>query len=165
VPNSNVYQTFLHNEGMTFQSRYKSKLTLKCVSVYPSLARGHNGLAHRRNANHLAQEIARARLTPWLEGEARFAEEKFRETAKRFVELANEFLHRPGEADVPGLKGLPEELGREQSLQGKCGCACFSFGIDLRSCAGRSWLTERDRPRCARISRSLARSQQLESAK
>ncbi len=82
-----------------------------------SLARTHNGPAYRRNVNHLAQEIARAHLTPWLQCEAEFAEGEFRKTAKRFVELANEFLHRFGETDVPGLEELPEDLGREQSLR------------------------------------------------
>ena len=72
-----------------------------------SLARSHNGPAYRRNVNHLAQEIARAQLTPWLESEAEFAEEEFRKTGKRFVELANEFLQRLGESDLPGLEELP----------------------------------------------------------
>ena len=81
-----------------------------------SLARSHNGPAYRRNVNHLAQDIARARLTPWLEGEANFAEEHFRQISKRFVELANAFLHRLGETDVPGLDELPEDLGSAQGL-------------------------------------------------
>jgi hypothetical protein len=81
-----------------------------------SLARSHNGPAYRRNVNHLAQEIARTQLAPWLEGEAEFAEEEFRKTAKRFLELANEFLHRLGEIDVPGLEELPEDLGSDQGI-------------------------------------------------
>jgi predicted GTPase len=81
-----------------------------------SLARSHNGPAYRRNVNHLAQDIARAQLTPWLEGEANFAEEHFRQISKRFVELANAFLHRLGETDVPGLDELPEDLGSAQGL-------------------------------------------------
>jgi GTP-binding protein EngB required for normal cell division len=81
-----------------------------------ALARSQNGPAYRRNANHVAQEIAREQLAPWLEGEAEFAEEKFGKISKRFVELANELLHRLGEMDVPGLEELPDDLGREQSL-------------------------------------------------
>lgn len=84
-----------------------------------SLAASHNGRAYRRSTSHLAQEIARAQLTPWLESEAEFAEEEFRRTAKRFVELANAFLHRLGETDVPGLEELPEDLGLEKSLRGQ----------------------------------------------
>jgi hypothetical protein len=81
-----------------------------------SLPRRHNGPVYRRNVNHLAQEIVRAQLTPWLEGEAEFAEEEFGKISKRFVELANEFLHRLGATDVPGLEELPDDLGREESL-------------------------------------------------
>ena len=82
-----------------------------------SLARSHNGPGYRRSVNRLAQEIARAQLTPWLEGEATFAGEEFRKTAKRFVELANEFLHRLGETDVPGLDELPDDLASDQGLR------------------------------------------------
>lgn len=81
-----------------------------------STARIHNGPAYRRSLNHVAQEIARAELVPWLKGEAEFAEEEFRKTAKRFVELANEFLHCLAEADVPGLEELPEDLSCDQGL-------------------------------------------------
>lgn len=80
------------------------------------LDRSYNGPAYRRNVNHMAQEVARAQLTSWLEGEAQFAEVEFRKTAKRFVELANEFLHRLGETDVPGLEELPEDLVCDQGL-------------------------------------------------
>ena len=80
------------------------------------LPRGHNGPAYRRNVNHLAQGIARAQLTPWLAGEAEFAEIEFRMTANRFVHLANEFLHRLGETNVPGLEDLPEDLTADQGL-------------------------------------------------
>jgi len=80
------------------------------------MPRGHNGPAYRRNVNHLAQEIARAQLTPWLAGEAEFAEIEFRKTTNRFVHLANDFLHRLGETDVPGLEDLPEDLTSDQGL-------------------------------------------------
>jgi len=81
-----------------------------------SLARSHNGPVFRRTVNHLAQEIARTQLTPWLEGEATFAGAEFRKTAKRFVQLANDFLHRLGETDVPGLEELPDDLASDQGL-------------------------------------------------
>jgi GTPase SAR1 family protein len=81
-----------------------------------SLKRTHNGPKYRRNVNQLAQEIAREQLKPWLGGEAKFAEEEFRKTAKRFVVLANEYLHRCGETDMPELNGLPGDLDSEQGL-------------------------------------------------
>ncbi len=80
------------------------------------VAHRHNGPAYRRRLNHKAQEIARAQLTPWLDSEATFAGEEFRKTANRFVELANEFLHRLEKTDVPGMEELPEDLVSDQGL-------------------------------------------------
>jgi GTP-binding protein EngB required for normal cell division len=97
------------------QAQVKSHAEL--TERLPSLARSHKGPAYRRNLNHLAQEIARTQLTPWLESEAAFAEQEFRKTAKRFVELVNEFLRRLGETEVPGLEELPEDLGSDQGLR------------------------------------------------
>ncbi|MGC2816335.1 MAG: dynamin family protein [Candidatus Acidiferrum sp.] len=77
-----------------------------------SLVHRRNGPAFRRDANHLAQDLVRAQICPWLEGEAMYAEEIFRKTARRFVELGNNFLHSTGETGLPGLEELPEELDR-----------------------------------------------------
>ena len=94
------------------QASTKAELTERLST----LAAKRNGPEFRRNVNHLAQEIVHGRLTPWLESEAMFAGEEYHKTAKRFVELANEFLHRLGETDVPGLEELPEDLGTDQGL-------------------------------------------------
>jgi GTP-binding protein EngB required for normal cell division len=99
---------FLRQAQVDAHTKLTERLSRLACSKY--------GPAYRRNMNHLAQEIARAELMPWLESEAAFAEEAFRKTAKRFVELANEFLHRLGETDVPGLEELPEDLGSNQGL-------------------------------------------------
>src|ERR1700683_1658078 len=84
-----------------------------------SLPSSHNGPAYRQNVNHAAQEIVRAKLKPWLEGEANFAEAEFRKTAKRFLRLANEFLHRLEDTDVPGLEELPEDLDTDLGLRAR----------------------------------------------
>jgi GTP-binding protein EngB required for normal cell division len=97
-----------------------------------TLAASRFGPAYRRNVNHLAQEIAHERLTPWLDGEAGFAGTEYRKTAKRFVQLANEFLHRLGEIDVPGLEELPEDLGSDQGLSVK---SQFYFNVIERMAA------------------------------
>jgi predicted GTPase len=102
-----------------FLKQAQVKAQTELAQRLSSLAHRHNGPAHRRSINHLAQEIARAQLTPWLEHEAAFAGEEFRKTAKRFVELANEFLHRLGETDVPGLEELPEDLASDQGLRAR----------------------------------------------
>jgi len=99
-----------------FLKRARAASLAELTERLSSLPRGHNGPAYRRNVNHLAQEIARAQLTPWLGGEAEFAETEFGKTAKRFVHLANEFLRHLGETEVPGLEVLPEDLGSDQRL-------------------------------------------------
>lgn len=74
------------------------------------------GPAYRRDINHFAQEIARAQLVPWLEREAKYAEEEFRRATHRFVEMGNNFLHRLGDTGIPELTLLPQELDPEQGL-------------------------------------------------
>jgi GTPase SAR1 family protein len=83
----------------------------------PSLSRVRSGPAYRRALNHLAQEVVYAVLAPWLQGEAEFAENAFRKTAARFVELGNDFLHRLAATGVPGLESLPEQLEPAQGLR------------------------------------------------
>jgi GTP-binding protein EngB required for normal cell division len=82
-----------------------------------SIAQRRNGPAYRRDLNHLAQNIARAQLTPWLESEAKYAEEVFCKTARRFIEYGNSLLRRLAQTGIPDLEPLPEELGQEQSLR------------------------------------------------
>jgi hypothetical protein len=94
------------------QAQIKARAELK--EHLSLLARSRYGPADRRNVHHLAQEVARAQLTPWLLGEAIFAEEEFRKIAKRFVELANEYLRRLGETDLPGLAEPPEDFSPHQ---------------------------------------------------
>ena len=94
------------------QMNSKAELSQRLFSV----GDGHYAPEYRRSMNHLSQEIAQERLKPWLESEAAFAGEEFQKTAKRFVELANEFLHRLGETEVPGLEELPDDLGFDQGL-------------------------------------------------
>ena len=82
---------------------------------------GHrrNGPRYRRDVMHAVQEVARTRLEPWLEGEAKYADDAFRKTAQRFVDLGNDFLQRLAETGVPGLENLPDELDRQQGLRAK----------------------------------------------
>ncbi len=84
-----------------------------------SVARRRSGPAYRRDVMHLVQEIASAQLAPWLEGEAEYAEEAFGKTARRFIELGNDFLRCLAETGMPDLEQLPPELGPEQGLQAR----------------------------------------------
>jgi GTP-binding protein EngB required for normal cell division len=102
-----------------FLKRAQAACSSELTGRLSAMARRHNGPAYRRSVNHTAQEIARAQLTRWFESEAKFADEKFRKTAKRFVELANEFLKRLGESGLPGLEELPEDFGADERLSSK----------------------------------------------
>ncbi len=84
-----------------------------------SVARRRSGPAYRRDVMHLVQEIASAQLAPWLEGEVEYAEEAFGRTARRFIELGNDFLRCLAETGMPDLEQLPPELGPEQGLQAR----------------------------------------------
>jgi len=115
---------FLRRTQATARSELTGRLS--------AMAHSHNGPAYRRSINHTAQEITRAQLTPWFESEAKFADEEFRKTAKRFVELANEFLRRLGESDLPGLDELPQDLAADQRLSSK---SQFRFNVIERVAA------------------------------
>lgn len=76
-----------------------------------------NGPRYRRALNHLAQDVARAELVPWLENEARHAEDAFTRTVRRFVEMGNDFIRRLANTGTPDFGVLPEEIGSEQGFQ------------------------------------------------
>lgn len=102
-----------------FLHRAQVKARTEFMERSLSMPRSFNGPACRRSLNQLTQEIARVQLTPWLKEEAAFVELEFRKTAQRIIELTNEFLHRLGETQVPGLEELPEDLGSDHTLAGK----------------------------------------------
>jgi hypothetical protein len=86
---------------------------------FPQAKHRQNGPAHRREILHQAQEIARTKLVPWLELEERFAEEAFRGTVSRFVQMGNDFLGRLGELGLPAAPDFPPEFDAEWGLAGK----------------------------------------------
>jgi GTP-binding protein EngB required for normal cell division len=101
----------------TFAERRKTFLTQagdvarnELCERLPSISRAHNGPAYRREAMHLAQEIACAHLAPWFENEERFAEVSFRATAERFAQLGNDFLRRFAESGIAELDNSSQPL-------------------------------------------------------
>jgi hypothetical protein len=103
-----------------------------------SVPQRRSGPAYRRDLNHLAQAVARAQLTPWLESESRFAQEAFGKTAQRFIELGNDFLHRVKEIGAAELTALPQELDSEPGLRAE---SQFRFNLIERVAAPASPLT------------------------
>lgn len=86
----------------------------KMARALPSVPATRYGPAHRRAVNHLAQEIAREQLVPWFETEAKYAEDVFRATVRRFVEMGNNFLLRIADTGVADLAA--DEIDPEQGL-------------------------------------------------
>lgn len=76
-----------------------------------------NGPRYRRALNHLAQDVARGELVPWLESEAKHAEDAFTRTVRRFVEMGNDFIRRLANTGTTDCGVLPEEIGSEQGFQ------------------------------------------------
>jgi GTPase Era involved in 16S rRNA processing len=68
------------------------------------------GPAYRRRAMKLAQEIAKARVLPWLKPEQEEGERQYRQVSVRFVEMGNGFLKRLAEAGIPELARMPHAL-------------------------------------------------------
>jgi len=101
-------KTFLKRVAESAQKEFIERLSSSRIR--------RSGPAYRRDVNHLAQGVARGQLAPWLESEAKYAEEAFRTTIRRFVEMGNSFLHRLGDTGVCDVSLLPQELDPEQGL-------------------------------------------------
>jgi len=75
------------------------------------------GPRYRRVAMQTAQQVARHRVMPWLEGEKKNAEEAYRQIARRFTGLANEFLLKVRSLGKAELRYLPKELSAEEDFR------------------------------------------------
>ncbi len=83
-----------------------------------SVAHGF-GPRNRRRVMHLAQEIARARVMPWLKPEQEEGERQYRAVALRFVEMGNSFLKKLADAGLSELTRMPHALDPEQGLRAR----------------------------------------------
>ncbi len=68
------------------------------------------GPAYRRAIMRTAQEIAQRRVLPWLSSEQNAGEAQYRQAARRFVEMANDFLKKLAESGVRELARMPNAL-------------------------------------------------------
>lgn len=71
------------------------------------------GPALRRRAVALAQELSKRWIEPRLAEEQAAAEAMYRESMKRFVAMANQFLERLASSGTPGLDSLPRAIGSD----------------------------------------------------
>jgi hypothetical protein len=77
------------------------------------------GAALHGRATDIAQSISRRLLDQWLEEERPAAEAMYRESARRFVTLANDFLRRTAESGGPILADLPQAVSEESGFRVK----------------------------------------------
>jgi GTP-binding protein EngB required for normal cell division len=75
------------------------------------------GPHYRRRVMHLAQEISRSKVTPWLKPEQEEGERQYRAVALRFVEMGNSFLKKLAEAGLNELTRMPNALDPEKGFR------------------------------------------------
>jgi len=82
----------------------------------PSVPLGF-GPHYRRRVMHLAQEISRRRVMPWLKPEQEEGERQYRAVALRFVEMGNNFLKKLVDAGLSELTRMPHALDPEKGFR------------------------------------------------
>jgi hypothetical protein len=73
-----------------------------------------------------AQDVGRLHVMPWLESEKGHAEEAYRRIAKRFADLANDFLSRVCGFGIE-LAYLPKEVNAEQGFRTRSAFRFYEF--------------------------------------
>ena len=66
---------------------------------------------------HVAQEISRRRVMPWLKPEQEEGERQYRAVGLRFVEMGNNFLKRLVDAGLSELTRMPHALDPEKGFR------------------------------------------------
>ena len=75
------------------------------------------GPHYRRRVMHVAQEISRRRVMPWLKPEQEEGERQYRAVGLRFVEMGNNFLKRLVDAGLSELTRMPHALDPEKGFR------------------------------------------------
>jgi hypothetical protein len=75
------------------------------------------GPNYRRRAMHLAQEISRRKVLPWLKPEQEEGERQYRAVALRFVEMGNNYLKKLAGAGLSELTRMPHALDPEKGFR------------------------------------------------
>ena len=82
----------------------------------PSVPLGF-GPHYRRRVMHLAQEISRRWVMPWLKPEQEEGDRQYRAVATRFVEMGNNFLKKLSDVGLSELARMPHALDPEKGLR------------------------------------------------
>ena len=85
------------------------------------------GPHYRQSAMHTAQEVARRQLMPWLDGEKKSAEEAYQQIAKRFTDVANDFLSKVRNLTGPEPAYLPKEFSAGETFRSRSEFRFYDF--------------------------------------
>jgi hypothetical protein len=110
-----ISDLFVERHQQFFRSAW-TESEAEIAEELPSV-RGGFGPHYRRRAMHLAQEISRRKVMPWLKPEQEEGERQYRAVALRFVEIGNNFLKRLADAGLSELTRMPHALDPERGLR------------------------------------------------
>ena len=85
-------------------------------AALPSIHVGF-GPRYRRRLMHLAQEISRSEIMPWIKPEQQEGERQYRMVGIRFVEMGNTFLKKLADAGLTELARMPHALDPEKGFR------------------------------------------------
>ncbi|MFY9854001.1 MAG: dynamin family protein [Terracidiphilus sp.] len=107
----------------------------------PSIPLGF-GPHYRRRVMHMAQEISRRRVVPWLKPEQEEGERQYRAVALRFVEMGNNFLKKLADAGMSELTRMPHALDPEKGLRVRSGFIFEDFIGTAQPASPLRWLAD-----------------------
>jgi len=110
-----VSDYFVERRRQFFRTALKESETEFRVTL-PSVRAGF-GPRYRRQLMHLAQELSRSRVIPWLKPEQEEGERQYRAVGVRFVEMGNTFLGRLADAGLTELTRMPHALDPEKGFR------------------------------------------------
>jgi GTP-binding protein EngB required for normal cell division len=110
-----ISDLFVERHARFFHSAWSESET-EFGEELPSLPLGF-GPHYRRRLMHLAQEISRRKVMPWLRPEQEEGERQYRSVAIRFVEMGNNFLQKLADAGLNELARMPHALDPEKGLR------------------------------------------------
>ena len=114
-----ISDLFVERHQQFFRSAWEESET-EFGEQLPSVPLGF-GPRYRRRLMHLAQEISRRKVTPWLKPEQEEGERQYRAVALRFVEMGNNFLKRLADASLSELMRMPHALDPEKGFRIRSG--------------------------------------------
>ena len=110
-----ISDLFVERHKRFFQSAWTESET-EFDEELPSVPIGF-GPRYRRRVMHLAQEISRRKVMPWLKPEQEEGERQYRAVATRFVEMGNNFLKKLAAAGLSELTRMPHALDPEKGFR------------------------------------------------